>query len=306
MLKSEIKKKTFTTYFWISVVLMLLMFLCSDAGRIFSGTESETVLSLLIAKSKGRWVRKFETYSFVLLQRFFTGNYYLPVVMPIICGLPGLGIYLEEIKSGNSRFLLSRTSRKKYYVGKLLSQALAAALAAFFAIVVYLVIVMLFFDKPRTSDFDFSILYVTVKGKNIPGYPEITAADIKEMNIIYLYTLRSAVLFMFYAAKSSIFCLAVAALVKDSYLTVGFTVVLSYLQLRLSEAVGNSEIKKSLNRQKFTRISDLISPDILGYVNQFGSLEKRGWLYILITLLASAFWVLVYIAVNERQLDAAE
>ena len=306
MLKSELKKKIFTAYFWISVILLLLMFLCADAGKIFSGDESETILSLLVAKSKGKWIRSFKTYSFTLFPKFLGGNYYLPVVMPIICGLPGLMVYLEEIRSGNNRFLLGRTSRKKYYLGKLVSQAVSAALAALFAITAYLLVVTLFFDKPQTTDTDFSILYVIVKGKNPPGFPEITDADIKEMNIIYLYTLRSSLLFILYAVKSSILCIAVASFAKDSYLTVGFTVVLSYLQMRLSETVVSIEMKKSINRQKYTRISDLISPDILKHVDPFSSFEKRGWLYILITVLGVTFWIFVFVFVIEKQTDAAE
>ena len=115
MLKHELKKKLFTPYFFTAIFLLFLMFILGSAGKISGGDGNETYLSAIIIKFQGKWVDCVDSFGVFHLLGFWDGNEYTPILLPFIVGLPGLGVYLEEIKSGNKRFILDRTSKRRYY-----------------------------------------------------------------------------------------------------------------------------------------------------------------------------------------------
>lgn len=306
MLKSELKKKLFNRYFFTAVILLFMMFLFGSIGPMFGENSEETVLSAVLAKLSGRWIHNQYSYRLFQLKSFWNANSYVPVLMPILVGLPGLGLFMEEIKTGNKRFVLARTTKRDYYLSKIVSSMFAAVLVALFAVLMYWIVILVFFDGYSTDDREFQLLYLMCGGQ-LPDDPmDISKYDMSLFNKAYVSALISLLKFLVYAAKCALFTQAVCALTKDSYLTLGITVFGTYLQQRISEALFHASMEREIAGKQGFFGGYYTSPVFLMYADKDSpAFGNKLWLPALMIVGFIVLWSLVFIRLCERQADVA-
>lgn len=302
MLKHELKKKLFTPYFFIAVFLLLLMFILGSAGKISGGDGSETFLSAIIIKFHGRWIDCIDSYSIFHLLGFWDGNEYTPILLPLIVGLPGLGVYLEEIKSGNKRFILDRTNKRRYYATKLISTMIAGVFVALLAVFAFWACLFIFFKSPSPDDPNYPLLYIMLTGKQ---YDYDISHDISEFSPYYLTVLKSLLFYLLYVMKSALFMLAIAELVKDAYLTLGITSFASYLHLRISDSLSEYSASLLQSGKSENKLYDIITPVFQKGVFRYGYFEDRWPQALLLTLFLMILWSGLFVLLCEKQSDVS-
>lgn len=298
MIRTEIKKNVVSIFFLISIILLYIMFLLGDSGQVLPGNSSTTIIGAIWNKLHGNWDSSIDSYYLVRMKSIWNDNAYLPILMPIICGLPSIINYMEEIAANNKKLILVRSSIRKYYMAKIISNMVSAAFIAVFAVVLYYITLFFFFDKLLITDDFFSVVYFVVSG----FYPE-NVSDIS-MSPIYFSLIKGLVYFALYAIMNGSFCLMVTAFCRDKYATIGATIVFCYMQNRIVEELQRKFIVDGIKNAG--TISDVLNPIFLYFAGNSGFYKNKELMAVFVACLIICFNYYVLIRFSVKQFDISE
>lgn len=112
--------------------------------------------------------------------------------------------YLEEVETGNKKFILSRCSLKEYYFSKTMGNMLSAVMVVFVAVIFYYATLFIFFDHITFQHESFSNIYFVLTGSLVEDVRQISCAAI-------VWSIFKGVLyFCLYAMVSASFCMRIS------------------------------------------------------------------------------------------------
>lgn len=303
MIKLEIKKSVVNIFFLISIVLLYFTFLSGQSGRVLpeniQGPNSQvSVITAIWNKLHGNWSKSLDSYYMTRMQGIWRDNWYLPVLMPVLCGLPSVINYMAEVDTDNKKLILVRCTFRKYYISKFISNIVSSAVIALSAIILYYITLICFYDRLSITDEDFTILYSLYT--NIPMEDSISAT----MFPIYLFIIKNVLYFIFYAVISSSFCFMVAALCRDIYITIGFTVIFCYLQCCIYAQMTRQYISGGIEPAGV--IADIINPVFLRNAGKQGFYADKAALAVVIALTIMLFNYGIMLLFTKKQFDTSE
>lgn len=298
MIKCELKKTMISIYFIISVFLLYMMFMLGDSGRVLPGNVTASVIGGIWNKLHKNWVISSDSSYLVRMYHMWSDNVYLPLLMPFITGLPAVMQYLEEIHSGNKRFLIHRCSRKEYYLSKIIANSVCAVSIAVMAIGLYYLTLLVFYDKIPISDPEFLFVNFAITGNYVEESNEIS----KYLLICEL--LKNILYFCVYAVMSSSFCYFFAVWFRDKYVAFGGTIVFCYVLHRIHEGLDMLFFHKGV--ELAGNIADFLDPIYLYYAGRSGFYEKREWLAVTLAFLILIFNFYMAVRLSKKTLDVCE
>lgn len=299
MVTLEIKKNIRNFSFLLSVLLLYLVFLLGDSGAVLLGdNQHTTVIGAIWNKFHGNWQVCSDSSCLVRMYRLWTDNAYLPILMPFLCGLPGAMVYLDEIHTGNKKWILSRCSFRQYYSAKIVANAVSAVLVSAFAVVLYYATLLLFFDKLPISHEEFPLIYSVLTGDWIE---DVSAFSVY---VICGALLKNLLYFFLYSVMSASICLWIAVWCREKYTVFGATVFMSYLPCRISEEL----VRKCMDKgnELFGDIADIIDPTFLHYAGKSGLYGDKEWLALGITASIIAFNYGLAVLLSRKYYDVSE
>lgn len=298
MVRMEIRKNIISVFFPVSVFLLYLMFLMGDGGDILPDGGRVSVLGAIWNKLQGNWQHTADSCCLAHMN-LWRGNGYLPVLMPVICGLPCAMNYMEEVATGNKKLVLARCPVKKYYMSKITGNILSAVLTVLGAAVLYYITLLVFFDGTAFTDAEFPMVYFRFTGILPDGPGGISAA------LFAWWFVKKILYFILYAVMGASFFLTVAAFCLDKYIAAGAAITLSYVQMRIYQGLADMYVREG-NEAAGTAAS-IINPQFLGSAGQgngfYGSREIPAVLAALLVIAASS---LVMVQFTGKQFDASE
>lgn len=299
MITLEIKKNIRNLSFLLSVLLLYLVFLLGDSGAILPGdNQHTTVMGAIWNKFHGNWQTCSASSCLVRMYRLWTDNTYLPVLLPFLCGLPGAMVYLDEIHTGNKKWILSRCSFRQYYTAKIVANAVSAVLVSALAVALYYVTLFLFFDKLPFSHAEFPSIYFVLTEEWIEDVSAFSA------QVICGILLKNLLYFLLYSLMSASMCLWIAVWCREKYTVFGVTVFLSYLPCRIYEEL----VRKCMDKgsEMFGNAADIINPTFLHYAGRSGLYEDKEWLALGLTALVIAVNYGIAVLLSKKYYDVSE
>lgn len=294
MIREEIKKQIFSVEFVISVLLLYMVFMLGNCIGVVPDKESVSVLEAVWNKLHNNWVSGAGSLAVLQMRSVWTDNSYLPIVAPVILGLPFISRYIEEVTTQNKRLMLIRAGVKKYYLSKVISGIITCMVIAACALALYDITLLCFFDGISVNDNNglYDVVCQLLLGRS------------GEMSEIYLAIVKNNLYFIIYAVICGAFCFMITVISRDKYVTLGATVLISYVQRRLYDELLMMEFID--NNESAGIIADIVNPVFLRYAGQNGFYgDKEPVALIVAVCLIAAFYSLVYIY-YKKQLDISE
>ncbi len=296
MIRTEIKKDIFNFWTPILVLFLYFMFLLGDCEAVLPSGERATVLGAIWNKYHDPGWRASMQSSYLLRMYFvWTDNLYLPILMPLICGLPSAISYIEEVETGNKKWILHRCSIRRFYLSKIVGNAVSAVFVLLTAVGLYYVTLYLFFDKMPISHEAFPILYSSITG--------IMPEDIGEMSFSpIIYNICKGVLyFCVYAVQCASFCLWMSFWLRERYTVFGVTILVSYLQTRIVEEMSAKYLSDGIEGAGIA--ADILNPMFLHFAGHGGFYENRELLALALSLAIICFNYFMAACLSRRRLD---
>lgn len=299
MIRLEIKKNIMSVYFVLSVLILYLIFMSGNSGYVLPDENAATsIIGAIWNKLHGNWRMNSDSSYLVRMYHIWTDNRYLPVLMPIVCGLPCAMHYFEEIKTTNKRFMLVRCSKKEYFLSKITANLVCAVAVAVMAVGLYYVTLYCLFDKIPHSDDSFATVFFVLTGM------EIEQAKEASMIALYVALLKGVVYFCLYAGICSSFCFMMAVWCRDKYIAFGGIIFVCYMQCRIAEELARKYVADGVLAAG--PAADVISPNFLHYAGRSGFYENKEFLALGITFFLLLCFCFATVWLASRQLDVSE
>lgn len=298
MVRLEIKKNIQNLLFVISVFFLYTIFVLGDSGAVLMDGTTTTILGGIWNKSHGNWMVCSDSSYLVRMYLMWTDNAYLPVLMPLICGIPSVINYLRESETGNKKWLLSRCSLKEYYLSKILGNMISAIMVAFLAVILYYITLYCFFDRISIHHEAFSNIYFVLSGRMVENVSEISRF------VIMGSLVKGVLYFCIYAVTGASFCMWMAIWCKDQYLTFGSTIFLCYFQSRVVEELIRKYVLEGITRAGV--IADVLNPIFLHFAGNSGFYQEKEWLAVGISILLIGFHYFMVVWLSQRRFDLSE
>lgn len=277
MLKLEIKRNVFSIYTFLAIFGLLLLFLMGNLSGAIEGKENTSFLFYMWSKfNNNPAVRsEFSTYYYINLKKFVGNNDYASILTPVIVGLPTAMVYLEDINSGYRRMIISRTSKNKYFLVSLLITIITAVIVAVTAIIFFDLLIVIFFDK-NVND-QFLVDYFASLGKPITGF-----SPLQVMKNMMIYSLP----YLLYIVKAALVFKMAAIFLRDKYVTITAIFLVYYVQMRIYTELVEVALFKP--ESVAAKISNIIDPNFLYSVGEYGFYKNKAWLAYLIMIILIA------------------
>lgn len=298
MIKLELKKNIINVYLIISILLLYFTFLFGDSGHVLLDDTSTTIIGAVWNKFHNNWKMCSDSSFLVRMNAMWSDNTYLPILMPVICGLPGSMIYLEEIRTGNKRLILCRCSLKNYYISKILSNIVSSIVISCVSIFLYYVTLIIFYDNIPISDDSFQIIYFVFSGNMIQNSKDIS------LFCIVCKLIKGIVYFCFYSVMCGSFCYFMAVCCKDKYTAFGGSIFLCYVQSRVVEELFRKYVTDGATIAGTA--ADILNPIFLHFAGNSGFYQNREILAVLLAFLFCIFNFGGGIFLSQKQLDISE
>lgn len=298
MIKLEFKKNIISIYFVISIFLLYITFLLGDSGHVLLDDTSTTIIGAIWSKLHSNWKMCSDSSFLVRMNAMWSDNPYLPILMPLICGLPGAMIYLEEIRTGNKRLILARCSLKSYYMSKIVANIVCSILISVLSIFLYYITLIIYFDSIPVSDDSFQIIYFIFSGNMIENSKNISVF------LIVYKLLKGIIYFCVYSIMCSSFCYLMTVWCKDGYIAFGGMIFLCYVQSRIVEELVRKYVIESIALAG--TIADILNPIFLHFAGNSGFYQNKEGLAVIFAFLLIMFNYFMMIRLSQKQLDVSE
>lgn len=250
---SDIKKNIYSTKFLISIFLIFLLCLLSDAPSV-SARVPLSVLDEIVKMRREVWLEKGVRFSAPSVFFGFDCSIWYSVILPVIAAFPVIYNFSDEWFGENYIMTLSRNGYKKYTIGKILSAFITGFMTAILGLLLFGITVSLIF--PSVNEFaNAEQLYLN------GSYAE-------PLKAIAAKVINNSLICGFYAVSAIFLCLVI----KDKFFSLSILMVINYFSMKLEIKFLNSEIFLDNESIRWLRIffpnsqKDMYSflPDYLG------------------------------------------
>lgn len=259
-------KKGLNLLFLISVILTFVIAILSTISTIEYGNM--TIFEFIKSKyyTQPEMPDSFSAITYALAGAWFS------VLIPLFVSLPKLFDFADCMQSGFWRFLLSRTSRRRFKLDNWLSIVINGALAVVIGYLLYLIIIILLFPKNNNPDeFLSNPLCALLGTKSI-----WIAASFKMIFLFIFSAMTISIVLCLYLMNESI------------YKSIGMPIVVYYILSTFAESC----FRKNGNLKFY-----IISPQHLISTSDFWfeqTFKLSFWILPLIILLITALMFFLY------------
>lgn len=219
---SDIKKNIYSPKFLISIFLVFLLCLLSDAPSV-SARVPLSVLDEIVKMRREIWLEKGIRFSAPSVFFGFDYSIWYSVILPVIAAFPVIYNFSDEWFGDNYIMTLSRSGYKKYTIGKILSAFITGFMTAILGLLLFGITVSLIF--PSVNEFaNAEQLYLNV------AYEEPAKA-------IAAKVINNSLICGFYAVFAIFLCL----IIKDKFFSLSVLMVINYFSMKLEIKFMNSE-----------------------------------------------------------------
>ena len=219
---SDIKKNIYSPKFLISIFLVFLLYLLSDAPSV-SARVPLSVLDEIVKMRREIWLEKGIRFSAPSVFFGFDYSIWYSVILPVIAAFPVIYNFSDEWFGDNYIMMLSRSGYKKYTIGKFLSAFITGFMTAILGLLLFGITVSLIF--PSVNEFaNAEQLYLN------GAYAEPAKA-------IAAKVINNSLICGFYAVFAIFLCL----IIKDKFFSLSVLMVINYFSMKLEIKFMNSE-----------------------------------------------------------------
>ncbi len=219
---SDIKKNIYSPKFLISIFLVFLLCLLSDAPSV-SARVPLSVLDEIVKMRREIWLEKGIRFSAPSVFFGFDYSIWYSVILPVIAAFPVIYNFSDEWFGDNYIMTLSRSGYKKYTIGKFLSAFITGFMTAILGLLLFGITVSLIF--PSVNEFaNAEQLYLN------GAYAEPAKA-------IAAKVINNSLICGFYAVFAIFLCL----IIKDKFFSLSVLMVINYFSMKLEIKFMNSE-----------------------------------------------------------------
>ena len=219
---SDIKKNIYSPKFLISIFLVFLLCLLSDAPSV-SARVPLSVLDEIVKMRREIWLEKGVRFSAPSVFFGFDYSIWYSVILPVIASFPVIYNFSDEWFGDNYIMTLSRSGYKKYTIGKFLSAFITGFMTAILGLLLFGITVSLIF--PSVNEFaNAEQLYLN------GAYAEPAKA-------IAAKVINNSLICGFYAVFAIFLCL----IIKDKFFSLSVLMVINYFSMKLEIKFLNSE-----------------------------------------------------------------
>lgn len=219
---SDIKKNIYSPKFLISIFLVFLLCLLSDAPSV-SARVPLSVLDEIVKMRREIWLEKGIRFSAPSVFFGFDYSIWYSVILPVIAAFPVIYNFSDEWFGDNYIMTLSRSGYKKYTIGKFLSAFITGFMTAILGLLLFGITVSLIF--PSVNEFaNAEQLYLN------GAYAEPAKA-------IAAKVINNSLICGFYAVSAIFLCL----IIKDKFFSLSVLMVINYFSMKLEIKFMNSE-----------------------------------------------------------------
>lgn len=150
------------------------------------------------------------------------GTYFYPLIMPLICCIPFTVSYLKDKKTGFSKFVIIRTSYKKYVFSKINSTFISGFLSVFLSTIIFVILISVI-----DSGEDFRSIY----------NDQAFLGNLYRSNFnlyVFIYSLIGGL----FGGVYSIIGLAISSLIDNELIALVSPFVLYYLGIYFADVTG--------------------------------------------------------------------
>lgn len=219
---SDIKKNIYSPKFLISIFLVFLLCLLSDAPSV-SARVPLSVLDEIVKMRREIWLEKGVRFSAPSVFFGFDYSIWYSVILPVIAAFPVIYNFSDEWFGDNYIMTLSRSGYKKYTIWKFLSAFITGFMTAILGLLLFGITVSLIF--PSVNEFENAEqLYLN------GAYAEPAKA-------IAAKVINNSLICGFYAVFAIFLCL----IIKDKFFSLSVLMVINYFSMKLEIKFMNSE-----------------------------------------------------------------
>lgn len=219
---SDIKKNIYSPKFLISIFLVFLLCLLSDAPSV-SARVPLSVLDEIVKMRREIWLEKGIRFSAPSVFFGFDDSIWYSVILPVIAAFPVIYNFSDEWFGDNYIMTLSRSGYKKYTIGKFLSAFITGFMTAILGLLLFGITVSLIF--PSVNEFaNAEQLYLN------GAYAEPAKA-------IAAKVINNSLICGFYAVFAIFLCL----IIKDKFFSLSVLMVINYFSMKLEIKFMNSD-----------------------------------------------------------------
>lgn len=225
----------------ISILIGLIMEPLKSAVQLYLSDAQDLMYNAKISLIRN-------SFNKVTLWHF--GNYFYTLVMPLICCMPFSISYIKDKQSGFSKYIIIRSSYKKYVISRIITTFVSGFLAIFI-----------------TSSIWFLIITLVDSGEIFRSifYKNVFLAELSNSNFNLFFIIYS-IICSFMGGVYAIMALAVSSVVDNKLLGLVSPFILYYLGTYIISSVVSNEFSPT-------------------FVNAFYCYEGTNGIYIMIQLL---------------------
>lgn len=232
---SDIKKNIYSPKFLISIFLVFLLCLLSDAPSV-SARVPLSVLDEIVKMRREIWLEKGIRFSAPSVFFGFDYSIWYSVILPVIAAFPVIYNFSDEWFGDNYIMTLSRSGYKKYTIGKFLSAFITGFMTSILGLLLFGITVSLIF--PSVNEFaNAEQLYLN------GAYAEPAKA-------IAAKVINNSLICGFYAVFAIFQCL----IIKDKFFSLSVLMVINYFSMKLEIKFMNSEAFLNNEETRWLRI----------------------------------------------------
>lgn len=232
---SDIKKNIYSPKFLISIFLVFLLCLLSDAPSV-SARVPLSVLDEIVKMRREIWLEKGIRFSAPSVFFGFDYSIWYSVILPVIAAFPVIYNFSDEWFGDNYIMTLSKSGYKKYTIGKFLSAFITGFMTSILGLLLFGITVSLIF--PSVNEFaNAEQLYLN------GAYAEPAKAIASKV-------LNNSLICGFYAVSAIFLCL----IIKDKFFSLSVLMVINYFSMKLEIKFYNSELFMNNEEIRWLRI----------------------------------------------------
>ena len=278
VVKCDIDRTLFNVSFMAAVLVTFL--LCFSENIYVDGATMQTysVLEVLLSFDRAFMERNFSLCSITVLRSAFSG--YSAMFLPIVASFPFVYSQNAERNSGNIRFLIFRTKRRKYYVSKCICAVLSGGSCIMLGVLLFGVFSFAAF--PQMADY-------TTLAPEFNAYTDVFAEIIKKFFSVFIY-----------GCVNTVFAFFLSSFCRNRYLVLCIPFLMRFMQ--------DTMTKKIIVNAADDNIYQIIFPFTCYAPSQIPYLETGYMLYSTVAVLAvfMALMLFGYIMIMERRTDKGE
>jgi len=291
-IKSDFIKVFTGKGFYLCILLTIVLCFSANIYTDMIKNDQYSAFSALRKFDRAFMITDTSFCAFNVIHRAASG--WLTMFIPIISAFAYIPLVCDEYEAKSIRFEIFRTGKKSYHISRFITACFCGGIAVTIGYAIFSIIS--FFVFPNINEYNISQrdIFFDIMSCN---YPDIQNGFIQPMFKI----LGSVFIYGAAAAAPSI---TLTAIIRNKYLVICIPFFLKYaigqtcLKLQSQAIIDYEHID-----DRILRLSSIINPDSLVYLQQMGRDKKGVLIYnCVLVLIAFAF----YLIIQLRRTDCGE